>query len=46
MDIIKEKLKSIIKGNKEQSVKEVERVTGKLVKEACGRMLPGKTDVT
>ena len=46
MDIIKEKLKNIIQGNKDQSVKEIQKVTGKLVKEACGRMLPGKTDVT
>jgi hypothetical protein len=46
MDIIKEKLKSLIQGNQDQSVKEVEKVTGKLVKEACSRMLPGKTDVT
>ena len=46
MNIIKENLKNIIQGNRDQSVKEIQKVTGKLVKEACGRMLPGKTDVT
>ena len=46
MDIIKEKLQNILKENNHESVKEVNKVTGKLVKQACSRMLPGKTDVT
>jgi hypothetical protein len=46
MNIIKEKLHTLIQENTHQSVKEVEKVTGKLVKEACSRMKPGKTDVT
>ena len=43
---VKEKLKSLIQGNTFQSANKVQKVTGKLVKEACSRMLPGKTDVT
>lgn len=46
MAIIKEKLANLVQGNSAQSLKEVHKVTGKLVKEACSRMLPGKTDVS
>ena len=46
MNIIKQKLHTLIQENSQQSVNEVKKVTGKLVKEACCRMLQGKTDVT
>ena len=46
MDMIKAKLHSVIQENPLPALGEVRKVTGKLVKQACGRMLPGKTDVT
>ena len=46
MDMIKAKLQSVIQENTLPALGEIRKVTGKLVKQACGRMLPGKTDVT
>ena len=43
MNEIKEKLKDLIGLG---SIAQVNRVTGKVVKEACARMKPGKADVT
>ena len=43
MSAIKEKLQLLINSNAQE---EVAKVTGDIVKEACGRMKPGKTDVT
>ena len=40
---IKEKLEKMINMT---SMKEVEKITGKIVKDACSRMKPGKIDVT
>ena len=44
--MIKAKLQSVIEENTLQALGEIRKVSGKLVKQACGRMLPGKTDVT
>ena len=46
MDMIKAKLQNVIQENTLPALREIGKVTGKLVKQACGRMLPGKTDVT
>ena len=46
MDTIKDKLKTLISENKRGSVQELKKITGKVVKQACAKMLPGKTDVT
>jgi hypothetical protein len=46
MHIIKEQLQNLVSSNPLSAMKEVEKVTGEIVKQACGRMLPGKTDVT
>ena len=43
MKIIKERLKLVIDP---ASITEVKKVTGEVVKEACSRMKPGKSDVT
>ena len=43
---IKLKLNNLIQSTSYDSHREVEKVTGNLVKAACSRMLPGKTDVT
>ena len=43
MVAIKEKLQLLINSN---ALEEIAKVTGDVVKEACGRMKPGKTDVT
>ena len=43
MVIIKAKLEQLINGN---SVREVEKVTADVVKQACSKMKFGKTDVT
>ena len=43
MNEIKEKLNSIIG---QESMSDVNKVTGSVVKEACSRMKPGKTDVS
>ena len=46
MDIMKAKLEQIVKDDVLGSTHEIQKVTGQVVKEACSRMLPGKTDVT
>ena len=46
MEIIKEKLENLVRSNPVSVMHEVGKVTGEIVKQACGRMLPGKTDVT
>ena len=46
METIKAKLNNLIQDNSIPSLMEIGKVTGKLVKQACSRMLPGKTDVT
>ena len=46
MDMIKAMLQNVIQENTLPALREIGKVTGKLVKQACGRMLPGKTDVT
>ena len=46
MATIKEHLSEVIKNSPAQSALEVDKVTAKIVKEACGRMLPGKADVS
>ena len=46
MDIMKAKLEQIVKDDVLGSTHEIQKVTGQVVKEACRRMLPGKTDVT
>ena len=43
MNVIKEKLKDLIGL---ESMNEVNKVTPEIVKEACSRMKPGKSDVT
>ena len=43
MNVIKNKLKEVIN---EDSINEVNKITGNIVKMACSKMKPGKTDVT
>ena len=43
---LKEKLHKVISEQTHQSIWEVQKVTGKVVKAACSRMRPGKTDVS
>ena len=44
--LIKVKLENMVKSDTPGSIHEIQKVTGRVVKEACSRMLPGKTDVT
>ena len=46
MASLKEKLHKVISEQTHQSIWEVQKVTGKVVKAACSRMRPGKTDVS
>ena len=46
MTNIKAKLENIVNEDILDSKQEIEKVTSDVVKEACSRMLPGKTDVT
>ena len=46
MTLIKAKLENIVNDDVLGSTCEIQKVTGQVVKKACRRMLPGKTDVT
>ena len=46
MKVIKAKLENMVNSDISASKHEVRKVTGQVVKAACSRMLPGKTDVT
>ena len=44
--LIKVKLENMVNSDTPGSIHEIQKVTGRVVKEACKRMLPGKTDVS
>ena len=46
MTLIKSNQEELMRDNEDASNKQVDKITGEVVKKACGRMLPGKTDVT
>ena len=46
MNTIKEQLHQLISDQTHRSFSEVGKITGKVVKQACSRMRPGKTDVS